>query len=331
MGNSRAGVVLCVALFVAVSTGIGTGTGYAQELTAAFAAELLFVPAPLALADASFTLLLGASVADATLLGQTRFGLLALESQLFSLLLELGDLAVVDKLLFLDTLVFERNELRAELVGGGGAFRLAAEAILEELGPPSPDVNPGLVIEAGVRSALGVGLTSFTGFGVTRVVEDFVTVLPCLPLDVGCLDGPRPDDRPDRLVVAPFVFTEQAVRVDLALGAVRLAATPLFTLGGFAKLLLDAEVRLQSPLAVRFFARSTLDPLLVWVRQDVILQVALGPVSWRTMTRFAGVPLLLEEQTFKLVVNVSGFHAFSAVLCDAGGLTELRVGAGFRF
>ena len=320
---------MAAALLAAILVGFLTGSAQGQELTAAFATELEFAPAPLALTDASFTLRLGATVADTTFLSQTQFSLLALESQLFSLLLDLGELSVTDRLLFAPGLVFERNELRAQL--GRGAFHLAAEAILEELGPPSPDVNPGLVVEAGVRSALGVGLTSFTGFGTTQVVEDFTTVLPCLPLDVECLDGPRPDDRPDRLVVKPFVFTEEAVRVDIALGGVTIAATPLFTLTGFTRLFLEAEVALQEPVELRFWARSTLDPSFLLVRQDALLQVALGPVAWRAVTRFAGIPLVFEEQTFKLVVNVSGFHAFSAVIFDAGGLTELRVGLGFRF
>lgn len=312
-----------------VRVGFLVGSAQGQELTAAFASELTFTPVPLALSDARFTLQLGTAVADATFESQTQFGLRALESQLFSLGLDLGELSVADRLLFASGLVFERNELRAQLARG--AFYLAAEAILEELGPPGPDVNPGLVVEAGVRSALGVGLTSFTGFGVTRVVEDRVTVLPCLPLEIACLDGPRPDDRPDRLVTKPFVFTEEAVRVDLELGEVTIAATPLFTLGGFTKLLLEAEVTLTEPVELRFWVRSTLDSSLLLVRQDALLQVALGPVAWRAVTRFAGAPLLFEEQTFKMRIALGGFYAFSAGIFDPGGLTELRMGLGFRF
>ncbi len=321
---------------VALAIGVGgigkksASIAWGQELTAAFAAELTFAPS-LSLSAGRFTLQLGASLRDVVFRSQTQFGLLALDSQLFSLTLDVGDLSVTDRLLFLDVLVFQRNELRAELSSKERAFRLAAEAILEELGPPGPDINPGLVVEAGVRSALGVGLTSVTGFGVVRVVEDLETVLPCLPLEVGCLDGPRPDDRPDRLVVAPFVFTEEAVQLDLRRGPVTLAATPIFTLGGFTRLLLDVSLFVTGPVEVRFFARSTLDSLLLLVRQDVMLQVVRDPVAWRAVTRFAGVPLVFEEQTVKLAVNVRGFHAFSAVIFDLGGLTELRVGLGFRF
>jgi len=297
-----------------------------QQFSSSFATELAFQPVPLLLTSTQFTLLLAVTVADTTFASQTRFDLMAFESQLFSLGLTLGELALKDKLLFQPALTFERNELFASLEMNG--FHLAVEALLEELGPPGPDINPGLVIEAGGRSTLGIGLMSFTGFAVTQVAEDLVTVLPCSPIELRCLGGTFPDDRLDRLVVKPFVFSEQAVRVDLTLGSITLAATPIFTLGGFTRLLLEATLRLEG---LRFTTLSTLDPALFLTRQLILFEASLGPLSWRALTLLSGPPLAFDLQTFKARLSLSGFSLFTTAIFDAGGLSELRAGAGFSF
>lgn len=304
-----------------------TNPVYGQQFSAAFASELSFQPVPLLLSSTEFTMLMAVTVADTTFASQTQFDLTAFKSQLFSLELTLGELALTDRLLFQPALIFERNELLASLEMNG--FHLAIEVLLEELGPPSPDINPGLVIEAGGRSALGIGLKSFTGFAVTRVVEDLTAVLPCSPIEIRCLSGTFPDDQFDRLIVKPFVFSEQVVRVDLTLGSITLAATPIFTITGLSRLLLEATLQLEEDL--RFTSLSTLDPTLVLTRQLVLFEASLGPLSWRALTLLSGPPIVFEAQTFKTRLSLSGFNVFTTVIFDALGLNELRLGAGFSF
>ncbi len=321
----------------AIGAGLLTGTlalavalsAQAQEFSAAFAAELGLQPPPAFISSADFTLLLGVSVADASFTSQTRYDLTAFQSQLFSLELSLEDaLMIQNHLLFQPALVFKRNELRALL--GRLGFRLAAEIILEDLGPPGPDVHPGLVIEAGGRSELGFGLTSVTGFGVTRIVEDLITVIPCLPLELTCLDSPYPDERFDRLVAPSFVFSEQAIRLDLTVGQVTLAATPLFTASGFAKVLLELEL-LLSELGLHFSAMSAFDSTPALIYQALKLEATLGPIQWRSVTTFAGMPIFFDTQTFKLIITLKNFSLLTAVIFTPAGLSELRLGVGFAF
>jgi hypothetical protein len=301
----------------------------AQEFSAAFAAELGLQPPPAFISSTDFTLLLGVTVADAWFVSQTRYDLTAFQSQLFSLGLSLEDVLIVqNRLLFQPALVFKRNELQAFL--GQLGFRLAAEVLLEDLGPPGPSVHPGLVIEAGGRSELGLGLISVTGFGVTRVVEDLVTVIPCSPLELACLNGPYSDDRFDRLVAPSFVFSEQAIRLDLTVGQVTLAATPLFTASGFAKLLLELEL-LLSELGLRFSAISTFDPTPALVYQALKLEVTSGPLQWRSVTTFSGAPIFFDTQTFKLILTLKNFSLLTTVILTPAGLGELRLGVGFAF
>jgi len=319
-------LVAAVAMSLFVVTVI-TNPAYGQQFSAAFASELSFQPVPLLLSSTEFTMLMAVTVADTTFASQTQFDLTAFKSQLFSLELALGELALTDRLLFQPALTFERNELLASLEMNG--FHLAVEALLEELGPPSPDVNPGLVVEAGGRSAIGIGLRSSTGFAVAQVAEDLITVLPCSPIELGCLGGTFPDDHSDRLVVKPFVFSEQAVRVDLTLGSITLAATPIFTITGLSRLLLEATLQLEENL--RFTSLSTLDPALALTRQAVLFEASLGPLSWRALTLLSGPPIVFEAQTFKTRLSLSGFDVFTTVIFDALGLSELRLGAGFSF
>lgn len=316
---------LVLALVVILGLAVAPLEAGAQDFEASFASELTFQPLPLMLTSAEFTLLVGITVSDAAFFSQTRFDLAAFRSQLFSLRLTLGELLVDDRLLFAPGFAFERNELRASLAMRG--FDIAVEALLEELGPPSPDVQPGLVLEAGGRSSLGIGVTSVTGFGVSRVVEDHVTVLPCLPIDLACLGDGFPDTRPDRTVAKPFVFTEQAVRVDIRVGDVTLAATPLFTLAGLTKLLLEADLAFDSP-HLRFSSTSTLDGALWLVRQEVAIEVVLAPLGWRATTRFSGAPIAFEDQTFKARLRVSGLSLYTTVVFTSIGFQEFRIGAG---
>jgi hypothetical protein len=302
---------------------------HAQELSAGFASELAFQPVPIALTSTEFTLLLGITVADAKFLSQVQFDLTAFQSQLLALELSLGELAVSDRLLFRPAFVFERNELFASLDAAG--FRIAAEVLFEELGPPSPDINPGLVIEAGGRSSLGIALTSFTGFGTTQIAEDFLTVLPCFPLEPACLGDGFPDDKFDRLVVKPFLFTEQAVRVEATFfPGITLAVTPLFTFAGLTKALLEIELA-PPDLGLRFVSISTIDPAWALLRQTILLEGALGAFGWRSHTVFSGPPILFESQTFKTRVSVRGLSLETTMIFSAVGLSEVRLGVGFVF
>jgi len=319
-----------VAIFVAFILMLGAKPGSAQDFSAAFAAELRFQPAPFSLNTTLFDLLLAASVSDTRFVSHTQFDLSGLRSQQFTIDLLIGALTASDRLLFKPSLDFERNSLALYIRMLG--FNLALETILEELGPPSPDINPGLVIEAGGRSSLGVGITSFTGFGVTQIVEDVQTTFACLSLELRCLGDDFPDDEFDRQVVKPFLFSEQAVQVDFTIKPVKLLLTPVFTLSGFDRLLLEANFILSNPL-VRFSSISTLDTsgLIQLTRQQILFEIEVGSVGWRALTILAGSPITFESQTVKLRVSALGFNLYTTVIFNMSGLNELRFGAGLAF
>ncbi len=310
----------------------GASAARAQQFSAGFAGELSFVPAPPFFNGANFDLLLSVTVAGAAFNSETQFSLSALSAQLFSIRLTLGALQVHDQLLFAPAINFKRNELLAALEMGG--VRLATEVLLADLGPPgAPNINPGLIIEVGGRSQLGLGLHSFTGFGVTRLVQDLDTTLPCDLSELACLGSSHPDGQPDKLVSAPFVFSEEAVRADLAFsgsfGQVTLAATTLFTLAGFNGELIEADLKIEPP-GVRFAAVSTFDSGFALTRDTILFEATLGPFAWRGLTIFSGAPIAFAEQDFKLRLTFGGFSAFSTIIFAPVGLSELRLGLGVK-
>lgn len=300
----------------------------AQQFSAAFGAELQFTPAPITLNATIFDVLLAVSVSDAAFSSLTTFDLLTFQSQLFSIELLVGGLVVRDRLLFEPALDFKKNSLNIAIQMLG--FRLGATALLEELGPPSPDVNPGLVVEAGGRTSFGIGLTSFTGFGVAQIVEDIVTTEPCISIELRCLGDPYPDDQFDRIVVKPFIFNEQAIRVDAQIHGVTFGITPLLTLSGFTKLLIDASLSISNP-NLRFASFTTLDSSFFLARQMILFEASIGPIGWRALTIFSGVPIVFEAQTFKMRFSYAGFNLYTTAIFTTIGLGEIRLGAGFNF
>jgi len=302
----------------------------AQTFSAGFASELVFGPVAPFFRLANFDLRLGVTVGSTAFASETQFNLSAFSSQLFSIWLTLGALSVKDQLLVEPVITFKRNEFLAALESGG--LRVATQVLFVDLGSPgSPDINPGLIVEAGGLSQLDVGLHSFTGFGVTRLVEDFDTVLPCPLPELFCLGSGHPDDQPDKLVVKPFAFSEEAVRLDLAsspsFGQVTLAATTIFTATRFTKELIEADLRITPP-SVRLAAISTFDASFSLIRDTIVVETIVGPVAWRSLTIFSGTPIAFAEQDFKLRVTFGAVSTFVTAILDAAGLNELRFGLG---
>lgn len=327
MARVRIGPIL-VLLLVLVGVCVAERAASGQEFSAAFASELQFTPAPFTLSATIFDIFLAASISDASFSSLTTFDLLTFQSQQFAIELLVGGLLVRDRLLFEPALEFKKNSLNINIQMLG--FHLGATAILEELGPPSPDINPGLVIEAGGRTSLGFGITSFTGFGTAQIVEDLATTEPCITIELRCLGDAFPDDEFDRVVVKPFIFSEQAIRIDAQIQGLTFGVTPVLTLTGFSKLLIDASINISNP-DLRFASFTTLDAPFFLARQMVLFEATIGPIGWRAMTIFSGVPIAFEAQTFKMRFSYLGFNLHTTAIFTAIGLSEIRLGAGFSF
>ena len=288
--------------------------GQQPSISSSFLMELVFTPPPAPLLGVEGELAISLKIADVTLSSETHFTPTLLESQEFTLDLTVGALALEDRLTFEPGFYFSRNELETSAAFGG--IGLDFLFILANLiGPPGPpDIEPGVVVEVEGETTSGLRLASLTGIAVTGIAED--------------LDN---DGKPDRNVIAPFVFTEEVVFLGLEVQSLSLESATKFTLAGFTWERLGAELSFSEP-EVELLTAVKFDPTWAISRVKIDLQAVMGVLTWRSLTLFSGPPLAFELQRFTVILAVAKGLSFRAQTeFDPTGFVEGRLGMEVSF
>jgi hypothetical protein len=221
-----------------------------QSVLGRFLSELSFNNVAPYFLNAEFRILSRISVAEAAFATDTKFDITLLRWQKFIASVSVNPLSARNRLTFINGFTFNRNELVAALSFGG--VSLGIELILEN---QSPSLEVGLVVEAAAKTEWFT-IASYTGFGVTQIVEDLDwDQVPIVNEPFGF--EPRivkldtfSEREPDRVVTAPFVFTEEVVAAEFyALDIASFSVMTLFTPSGLRKLIPALAVKVNVPAA----------------------------------------------------------------------------------
>lgn len=337
---------ICVLVLVASLGQIAS----AQTVLGRFISELSFNNVPPYFLNAEFRVLSRISVAQAAFATDTKFDVSAtpLRWQRFIASVEINPLSARNRLTFTNGFTFDRNELVAALSFGG--ISLGVELILEN---QSPSLEVGLVVEAAVKT-LWFTAANYAGFGVNRVVEDLdldqlLIVNEPFGFDPRIVKLDTFSERePDRVVTAPFVFTEDIVAVEFyALDVASFSVLGLFTPSGFKKLIPGVAIKVFVPtadLTLRLTLSSTFEfPGAVLTFWPFELSVRWSFLQWRSMTLLADPPppgppngaFSFRKQVFQTLFELAFFRAFTEICfgpdCPGGSGLEWRLGAELRF
>lgn len=317
-----------------------------QSVLGRFISELSFNNIAPYFLDAEFRVLSRISVAQAAFATDTKFNTSTLEWQKFIASVVVTPLSARNRLSFINGFAFYRNELVAALSFGG--VSLGVELILEN---QSPSLEIGLVVEGGVRTSFFT-IASYTGFGVTQIVEDLdLDQLPLVNEPFGF--EPRivkldiaSEREPDRVITPPFVFTEQAIAVEFHLfGLSSFGMITLFTPGGLSKWIPGLALHISAPAAdlrLRTTISSTFEfPGFLLTFLPIELHLGWSFFQWRSLTLLADPPLpspdpfSFRKQVFQSLFELAFFRAFTEICfgpdCPGGSGLEWRLGAELRF
>ncbi|MCS7197995.1 MAG: hypothetical protein NZ930_04875 [Candidatus Bipolaricaulota bacterium] len=322
----------------------------AQTVLGRFISELSFNNVSPYFLNAEFRVLSRISVAQAAFATDTKFDVSStpLRWQKFIASVEINPLSARNRLTFTNGFTFDRNELVVALSFGG--ISLGVELILEN---QSPSLEVGLVVEAAVKT-LWFTVANYAGFGVNRVVEDLdLDQLPIANEPFGF--DPRivkldtfSEREPDRVVTAPFVFTEDIVAVEFyALDVASFSVLGLLTPSGFKKLIPGVAIKVFVPtadLTLRLTLSSTFEfPGAVLTFWPFELSVRWSFLQWRSITLLADPPppgppngaFSFRKQVFQTLFELAFFRAFTEICfgpdCPGGSGLEWRLGAELRF
>lgn len=323
---------------------------FAQAVLGRFVSELSFNNVAPYFLNAEFRVLTRISVAQAAFATDTKFDVSTtpLRWQKFIASLSVVPLEARNRLTFTNSFAFHKNELIAALSFGGVSIGL--ELILEN---QSPSLEVGLVVEAAAKTPWFT-VANYAGFGVTHIVEDLdLDQLPLVNEPFGF--EPRivkldtfSEREPDRVVTAPFVFTEDAVAVEFyALDVAAFSVMGLFTPSGFKKLIPGVAIKIFVPaadLALRLTLSSTFEfPGAVLTFWPFELYVRWGFFQWRSFTLLADPPppgpgggaFSFRRQVFQWLFELAFFRAFTEICfgpdCPGGSGVEWRFGLELRF
>jgi hypothetical protein len=343
--------LLCGSLLLLFST-LLQSTVSGQQFLGRFLSELTLKPAAPYLVNAEFRVLSKISVAEAAFAIDSKFDLGTLRWQRFIASVTVPPLSARNRLTFVNGFAFGKNELVAALHFGG--VSLGVEVILHNQtatfdvecppAPLTPSLEAGLVVEAGVRTQFFT-VASYTGFGVIRLVEDldqeqlpiinepFAFEPRIVMLDIFS------EREPDRLVVAPFQFTEQVVAFEFYLmNVVSLSSLSVFTPTGWKKQIPGLSVKLDAPAAdlkLRFSVSSTFElPGFFLTFLPVELHLRWGFFQWRSFTLFSdppgATPFSFRKQVFQSLFELNFFRSFFELCagpdcpCPGGVITDFR-------
>lgn len=302
----------------------------AQELHGGFLTELsLTSPFPPSISLKSL-IYLSASFRGVSFTSETVFNLASLDTQTFNLSFTIGILAVEEELVFKGpTFSFHRNDLLGSVSLAG--LDLGVNVLLEDLPPPPGGLNPGLVVKIGGKTALGIGVYSFTGFGASEVAEDLVDIggTDLGNTETWSFNCRRPlfdlDAEPDRQVIPIFVFTEEVVRLSLAIDDFEFLSDTKFSGTGFDQEVLTVGYSFAKP-EVLFTSTSVFDNTFSFAEQIFRLKAAVvKTVHFFSVTRLSGPPLSFTEQEFKIELAIEGFRFILSTLFDMGGFSQFSL------
>lgn len=321
-----------------------------QSVLGRFMSELSFNNVAPYFLNAEFRILSRISVAEAAFATDTKFDITLLRWQKFIASVGVNPLSARNRLTFVNGFTFDKNELVAALSFGG--VSIGVELILKN---QSPSLEVGLVVEAAAKTEWFT-IASYTGFGVTQVVEDLdVDQLPIVNEPFGF--EPRivkldtfSEREPDRVVTAPFLFTEEIVAAEFyALDIASLSVMTLFTPGGLKKLIPALAVKVNAPAAdlrLRMTVSSTFEfvpPAVFLTFLPVELHLQWSFFQWRSFTLLAdpappGPPngvFSFRRQVFQSLFELAFFRAFTEICfgpdCPGGSGLEWRFGVELRF
>lgn len=343
--------LLCGFLVLLFSASLKT-TALGQQFLGRFLSELTFQPAAPYLVNAEFRVLSKISVAEAAFAIDTKFDLGALRWQRFIASVTVPPLTARNRLTFVNGFAFAKNELVAALHFGG--VSLGVEVILHNQtatfdiecppAPLTPSLEAGLVVEAGVRTQFFT-VASYTGFGVIRLVEDLdQEQLPIINEPFGF--EPRivmldifSAREPDRIVVAPFQFTEQVVGFEFYLmDLAAISSLSIFTPAGWKKQIPGLSVKFDAPAAdlkLRFSLSSTFEfPGFFLTFLPIEFYLRWSFFQWRSFTLFSdppgATPFSFRKQVFQSLFELNFLRSFFEMCvgpdcpCPGGAGTNFR-------
>jgi hypothetical protein len=321
-----------------------------QSVLGRFLSELSFNNVAPYFLNAEFRILSRISVAEAAFATDTKFDITLLRWQKFIASVSVNPLSARNRLTFINGFTFNRNELVAALSFGG--VSLGIELILEN---QSPSLEVGLVVEAAAKTEWFT-IASYTGFGVTQIVEDLDwDQVPIVNEPFGF--EPRivkldtfSEREPDRVVTAPFVFTEEVVAAEFyALDIASFSVMTLFTPSGLRKLIPALAVKVNVPAAdlrLRLTISSTFEfvpPNVFLTFLPIELSLRWSFFQWRSLTLLADPPppgagggaFSFRRQIFQSLFELAFFRAFTEICfgpdCPGGSGLEWRFGVELRF
>ncbi|MCX8103010.1 MAG: hypothetical protein N3E42_01000 [Candidatus Bipolaricaulota bacterium] len=350
MNQIRRSIVggICALVFIASLSQITL----AQSVLGRFISELSFNNVAPFFLNAEFRILSRISVAGTAFATDTKFDVSAtpLRWQKFIASVGINPLAARNRLTFITGFTFHRNETVVALSFGG--VSIGVELILEN---QIPVLEIGLVIEAAATTPWFT-IASYTGFGVEQVVEDLdLDQLPIVNEPFGF--EPRivkldtfSEREPDRVVTAPFVFTEEIVAAEFYIFDIAsFSVLTLFTPGGLKKLIPTLAVKVNVPAAdlyLRMTVGSTLEfvpPAVFLTFLPIELYLRWGFFQWRSLTLLADPPppgpgggaFSFRKQVFQSLFELAFFRAFTEICfgpdCPGGSGLEWRFGVELRF
>lgn len=319
-----------------------------QAVLGRFMSELSFNNVAPYLLNAEFRILSRISVAEAAFATDTKFDISLLRWQKFIASVGINPLSARNRLTFINGFTFDKNELVAALSFGG--VSIGVELILQN---QSPSLEVGLVVEAAAKTTWFT-IASYTGFGVTQVVEDLdLDQVPLVNEPFGF--EPRivkldtfSEREPDRVVTAPFVFTEEVIAAEFyALDIASFTMMTLFTPSGLKKLIPALAVKVNVPAAnlhLRMTIRSTFEfvPPVYLTFLPMELYLRWSFFQWHSLTLLAdpappGPPngFSFRQQVFQSLFELAFFRAFTEICfgpdCLGGSGLEWRFGVELRF
>lgn len=317
-----------------------------QSVLGRFISELSFNNVAPYFLNAEFRILSRISVAEAAFATDTKFDTSLLRWQKFIASVGITPLSARNRLTFVNGFTFKRNELVAALSFGG--VSIGIELILEN---QSPSLEVGLVVEAAAKTSFFT-IASYTGFAVNQVVEDLdLDQLPIVNEPFGF--EPRivkldtfSEREPDRVVTAPFVFTEQAIAAEFyAYDLASLSLITLFTPAGLKKAIPAVAVKVNAPAAdlrLRMTISSTFEfPGFLLTFLPIELYLRWSFFQWRSLTLLADPPapspdpFSFRKQVFQSLFELAFFRAFTEICfgpdCPGGSGLEWRLGVELRF
>lgn len=337
--------LMCGVLALAISVSIGHGV-LGQQVLGRFISELSFNNVAPFFLNAEFRILSRISVAEAAFATDTKFDISLLRWQKFIASVGVGPLSARNRLTFINGFTFNRNELVAALSFAG--VSVGVELILAN---QSPSLKVGLVVEAAAKTSFFT-IASYTGFAVTQVVEDLdLDQLPIVDEPFGF--EPRivkldtfSEREPDRVVTAPFVFTEEAIAAEFYVYDIAsFSLITLFTPAGLQKGIPGLLVKVDAPAAdlrLRLSVSSTFEfPGFLLTFLPIELHLRWSFFQWRSLTLLADPPppnpdlFSFRKQVFQSAFELAFFRAFTEICfgpdCPGGSGLEWRFGVELRF